>query len=288
MSKTTYSYKLLPISQVHQDNDQPRQDMDDKGARAKLRDSIEIYGIAIPLAVCQVTDEEYKLIDGHRRYLCALDLAMEEVPCLVYEKMSEGEFESRRYEIQNNKKSWMPIEKSNALARIKTLMAFKTNRQLADYLHMSESPIANSLQLRDQSMSLLSLMHKYGLSQSYMTESVRLKPKVRKVKDIEPNEVLIRIFKKVEHQVIKTSRDFRKLGRVFLRGTANEKELYKFLEDPDMTVEELSINTVQSGFTKLIEDLMQEIKTKLSEGQKFTEQEEPFLKQLSVLLSKAI
>jgi len=121
-----------------------------------------------------------------------------------------------------------------------------------------------------------------------MTEAVRLNPKIRKVKNIEPTEVLNRIFEKVEHQVIKTSRDFRKLGRVFLRGTANEKELHKFLEDPDMTVEELSTNTVQSGFTKLIEDLMQEIKAKLSEGKTFTEQEELLLKQLSTSLSKAI
>ena len=289
MSKSKYSYKLLPISKVHQDNEQPRKDIDDRNARAKLRVSIETYGIAIPLAVCQIrSDEEYKIIDGHRRYLCAVDLNMEEVPCLVYEKMPEGEFESRRYEMQNNKKSWMPIEKSNALARIKDLMGFKTNRQLANYLHASETPIANYLQLRNQSINLLSLMHKYGLSQSYMTEAVRLNPKLRKVKNIEPNEVLNRIFQKVEHQVIKTSRDFRKLGRVFLRATANEKELYKFLEDPDMTVEELSNTTVQSGFTKLIEDLMQEIKVKFSEKQKFSDQEESLLKQLSVALSKAV
>jgi hypothetical protein len=213
---------------------------------------------------------------------------MHEVPCLVYAKMPEGEFESRRYEMQNNKKSWMPIEKSNALARIKDLMGFKTNRELADYLHMSETPVANSLQLRNQSLNYLELMNKYGLSQSYQTEFVRLKPKIRKVKNIEPSEIIIRIFKKVHHQVIKTSRDFRKLGRIFLRATANEKELFKFLEDPDMTVDTLSTRTVQSGFTKLIEDLMQEIKAKLNESEKFTEQEEPLLKQLSVLLAKAL
>ncbi|MFZ2555520.1 MAG: ParB N-terminal domain-containing protein [Minisyncoccia bacterium] len=288
MSKSKYSYKLVPISHIHQDNDQPRKDIDDKNARAKLRASIDIYGIAIPLAVCQFGDDEYKIIDGHRRYLCAADLGMEEAPCLVYSKMPEGEFESRRYEMQNNKKSWMPIEKSNALARIKDLMGFKTNRELADYLHMSETPVANSLQLRNQSLNYLELMNKYGLSQSYQTEFVRLKPKIRKVKSIEPNEVIILIFKKVQHQVIKTSRDFRKLGRVFLRATANEKGLFEFLDDPDMTVEELSTRTVQSGFTKLIEDLMLEIKTKLDEGEKFTEQEEPLLKQLSILLSKAV
>lgn len=286
MSKSNYVYKLLPISQIHQDNDQPRKDIDDKNARAKLRASIEKLGIAIPLAVCQVADGEYKIIDGHRRYLCAVDIGMQEAPCLVYAKMPEGEFESRRYEIQNNKKNWMPIEKSNALARIKELMGFKTNRELADYLHTSVTPIANSLQLRNQSLSYLELMSKYGLTESYQTEFVRLKPKIRKVKDIEPNEVINRIFQKVQHQVIKTSRDFRKLGRVFLRASANEKELYKFLEDPDMTVGDLSSRTVQTGYIKAIEDLMQDTKAKLDEGYSFTSQEKALLKHLSIFLSK--
>ena len=88
--------------------------------------------------------------------------------------------------------------------------------------------------------------------------------------------------------MINTSRDFRKLGRVFKRATANEKELYRFLDDPDMTIEELSLRTVQSGFTYLIEQLMQDIKTTLSEGKAFTEQEVPLLKQLAVLINKAV
>lgn len=288
MSKSIHTYKLLPIAQVHQDNDQPRKDIDDKSARLKLRDSIEVHGIGSPIIVCQTADEEYKIMDGHRRYLCAVDLGMKEVSCVVYEKMPDSEFESLRYEIQNNKKAWMPLEKSNALARIKNLTGFKTNRELAEYLHISETPIANSLQLREQSLNYLEMMNKYGLSQSYQTEFVRLKPKIRKIENIEPPEIITRIFKKVQHQVIKTSRDFRKLGRVFLRATANEKELYRFLEDPDMTVEELSAGTVQSGFSKLIEDLMQELKTKLTEGGIFTPQEEPLLKQLSTLLNKSL
>ena len=288
MNKAKYNYKMVPLSQIHQDNDQPRKDIGNESDRAKLKVSIEAYGIAIPLAVCQVEDEKYDIIDGHRRYLCATDIGLAEVPCLVYPKMPEGEFESRRFEMQNNRKPWMPLERSNALARIKDVMGFRTNRELADYLHMSETPIANSLQLRNESMSYLALMHKYGLSQSYMTEFMRLKPKIRKVKNIEPNQVIVRIFEKVKAKVINTSRDFRKLGRVFKRATANEKELYRFLDDPDMTIEELSLRTVQSGFTYLIEQLMQDIKTTLSEGKAFTEQEVPLLKQLAVLINKAV
>ena len=289
MTRVEYTYKPVPISQVHQDNNQPRRNITDEDARAKLRISIEKYGISNPIAVCEMKlGEEYKIMEGHRRYLCAVDLDMKEVPCIVYPKMSEGEFESRRYEMQNNKKAWLPIEKSDALERIKNAMGFSTNRQLADYLHTSETPIANYLQLRKQSLNLLSLVHSYGLGESYTTEAVRLYPKIRKVKKMEPNEIMNRILEKVKHRVITTSRDFRKLGRVFLRARANENELYKFLDDQDMTVAELSTTTVQSGFTKLIEDLIQEIKIKLSEGQTFTEQEGLMLRELSAALNKAI
>ncbi len=289
MNNLKYVYKNLPISQVHQDNDQPRKDLDEDAARAKLRDSIEMYGISVPIAVCQTTSEDkYRIIDGHRRYLSARDLGIEIIPCIVYEKMPEGELESRRYEIQNNKKAWLPIEKSNALNRIKGLLGFKTNRELANYLHVSESPVANCLQLREESMSHLELMAKHKFSQSYMTEFVRLKPKIRKIKEFEPSEIIRKIFTKVDSQVIKTSRDFRKLGRVFLRAAANENALYDFIKDDDMTVEELTDMTVQSGFSKLIEDLTQEIMLRLDEHEKFDPQEEDSLKDLSKLINKII
>ncbi|MBI5456459.1 ParB/RepB/Spo0J family partition protein [Candidatus Kaiserbacteria bacterium] len=288
MNKSEYSYKLIPLSQIHQDNEQPRKDVEDVDARVKLKASIEKYGIAIPLAVCRISDDEYRIMDGHRRYLCAQDLGTEVLPCLVYSKMPEGELESRRYEMQNNRKPWMPLEKSNALARIKDVMGFRRNSELAEHLHMSETLVANSLQLRNESMGYLGLMHKYDLKESYMNEFMRLKPKIRKVKNLEPNQIIIRIFEKVKNDVITTSREFRKIGRVFKRATINEKELHRFLENPDMTVEELNARTVLTGFAYLIEQLTQDIKSRLKEGETVTEQEIPLLKDLSMLISKLI
>ncbi len=281
-------FKMLPLEKLHPDNDQPRKDLGDQNDRSKLRSSIEKYGIETPLSVSLRNDGQYVIIDGHRRYLCAKDLGIKEVACRVYPHLPEGEIESRRFEIQNNRKAWRPLERAMSLSRIKQEYGFKTNRELADHVHMSETPVANSMQLKNEQISHLEMMANLGLETSYQIEFIRLKPKLRKIKEIEVFEIIEIIFEKVSHQVIKTSRDFRKLGRVFKRATANEKELYRFLKNPDMTVEELSVVTDQSGFTLIIEELMNEITEKKAKGEEYTGREEEFLKKLLGLLNETL
>jgi len=281
-------FRVIPIEQIHADHNQPRKEVGDENDRSSLKLSIEKYGIETPLSVSVMADGQYKIIDGHRRYFCAKDLGLKKITCRVYPGMSEGEFESRRFEIQNNRKSWRPLERAMSLSRIRQEYGFKTNRELADHVHMSETPVANSMQLKNEQISYLEMMAKLGLRESYQTEFIRLKPKLRKIKEIDIFEIIEIIFRKVSHQVIKTSRDFRKLGRVFKRATANEKELYRFLKDPDMTVEELSVITDQSGFMLLIEELMNEITEKKTKGEEYTAREEEFLKKLLELLNETL
>lgn len=37
MNKAKYNYKMVPLSQIHQDNDQPRKDIGNENDRAKLK-----------------------------------------------------------------------------------------------------------------------------------------------------------------------------------------------------------------------------------------------------------
>ena len=190
--------------------------------------------------------------------------------------------------MQNNRRSWRPLERSEALERIKEAMGFRTIREVAQHLGMHEGLVANCLQMRKQKMDYIELMEKYNLSESYRLEFVRLKPKIRKIRNLEVDEIIIKLFDKVHHKVIRSSHDFRRIGRVFLRATANEEELYRFLSDPDITVTELEQRTLQSGFSLHIEQVIQQVTGKRKDGIAFSSQERQFLERLRDLLNETL
>lgn len=281
-------FKQIPLDQIQRDPDQPRKDFGTDGDENRLWVSIKDLGVQQPLAVSEMGDGKYIILDGHRRYICAQRLKLKSVPCRVYPKMDIGEFELIRFEIQNNRRPWKPLERSEAIERIKTAKRFDSNADLATFLHLSTSLVSNSLQLRKQKLEYIEMMESYDLAESYRIEFVRLKPKIRKVRNFEADEIIRIIFSKVQCNVIKSAKDFRKLGRIFLRATANEEELYQFLSNPDMTVTELDQNTLQSGFSLLIEELIKKIGSKKKDGIEFSSEEKTFLTQLKDFLNTAL
>ncbi len=283
-----YVYKDIEVDKIEQDDEQPRKDFGTDGDKNRLLVSLKEIGIQRALNVMEIEKGRYLLIDGHRRHICAKELGFKKVPCQVVPKMSEGELELRRFETQNNFRPWKPLERSDSIARIKRKNNFKTNKELAKAIHMSESVVGNSLSLRNQKLEYIEMMERFDLSESYRIEFVRLKPKLRKIKDIEVEAIIRILFDRVQNQIIKSAKDFRKLGRIFLRATANEQELYKFLNDPDMTVDELEQRTIQSGFSLLIEQLIQKVSGKRKKAVAFSSQEKEFLLQLRDLLNKAL
>jgi ParB/RepB/Spo0J family partition protein len=273
-------YKELPINQIERDPDQPRKDFGTEGDMNAFLLDIKEYGIDEPLKVMELEPNRYLIIDGHRRYICAQKLKFETVPCMIYPKLQNGMLESRRYKIQNSRRSWRPLERSEALERIKAEMGFRTIRELADHLELTETLVANSLQLRKQKMDYIELMEKYGLAESYRIEFVRLKQKLRKIRHYEVDDIIANIFDRVQHKIIRTAKDFRRLGSIFLRATANEQEIYNFLSNPDMTVGELEQRTLNSGMALHIEKAIQQLATKKQEGIAYSSQEEAFILQL--------
>lgn len=281
-----FSFKEIPIIIVAADDNQPRKDPEKN--RNRLLQSIKQIGLQQPLVVRAVDGEEerYTLIDGHRRFACAKDLGYKSVPCIVHKNLKPGEYERVRFEVQNNRMAWKPMEKAEAFHRIMITNHFKTNKAAAHYLGISESTVANSIQLRDQSANLRELMAEYQLNQSQRVEFIRLKPKLRKIRELEIDQISIKLFEKAKNKVIDNAKDFRKLGKVFLRATANENELHKFLTDPDMTIEDLEPLVIRSGSSLILEKVIASISESLQHAIKFQEKEEALLFQLYELIEK--
>ncbi len=283
IAKHETSYKELPIIELELDGNQPRKEIGTPADREKLTNSIEQIGLEDPIMVTQKEPNRYMIIDGHRRYLSLKALNIEKVWCHVYPNLSDGELEVRRFEKQNNRKGWKPMEKSNSLHRAKTKLGLK-NEELSNLLNLSKTTIASSLQLRDQKMEYLELMQEYKLKEVYRMEFVRLQPRLVKVGEFEVPDIIKIIFEKVTRKVIKKAKDFRKLGKIFARATANRAELHKFLSNPDETIEELDRKTIQSGFSLHIVELIEEIKQKRKTGIPLNEKENGLISELKKLL----
>lgn len=282
--KNEYKFEVLPVEELETDPNQPRKRGSDTDL-PRLVASIQKYGVETPLSVVQ-TDDRIRIIDGHRRYAAARQVGLSHVPCRIYASMSRGELESRRFEIQNNRRPWRPLERAGIINQIKNFFRFTSNKELAAHLYVSESLAANSLQLLGEKVEYLEMMKEHGLSESYQMEFIRLKPKLRRIKEFEIDEIIEIVFKKTEQKTIKTSRDYRRLGSLFKRATANEDALHWFLSNSDATVDELWLRSSRSGVSLFAEELSKAVAERLQLGGSFDQRELAALDQLIELVEK--
>ena len=274
-------FKELPLSVLEEDQDQPRraykeefEGVDpsdiaefDNLEKETLFVSIQQWGIQQPIAVNEVEEGRHIIIDGHRRYQCARKLGMETVPCRVYKGLKEGDFVLIQFQVQNVRKDWKPYERAEALKRIKRVMKLDNNRELSDYVGLSKTVVFSDLQMIEQATPYLEMMAEHKLQRSYRIEFIRLKPKLRKIKDLEVRDIVEILFKKVDCDVINNAKEFRTLRRIFLRAGLNEEHIHIFLTEDDMTVHELDKLTAQSKISLLVENLLNFIGDRLQKGE---------------------
>lgn len=284
----TLGYRDLSLQAIERDPNQPRRNFGTGGDENRLLLSIREHGLQQPLIVSEVQANRYVILDGHRRYICAQKLNLSVVPCRIYPKLPSGLFESLRYEIQNNLKPWKPLERAEALRSIKDTFKFENNKQLASHLHLSLSTIASSMQLAKERGIFLELMASYGLSETYQIQFLHLKRKLRKIEDLEVDDIIRVVFEKVRAKVIRSAKEFMILGNIFKRAAANEDELYRFLKAPEITVNELRDRSVRSGNSPFIEQLILDLARKAQTGVVLTAREKTSLAQLFALLKKIL
>lgn len=75
------SYKILPLSRIAPDPNQPRKQFD-REALQSLADSIRELGVLSPITVHKVNGQ-YRIIAGERRWRAAALAGLTEIPCMV-------------------------------------------------------------------------------------------------------------------------------------------------------------------------------------------------------------
>lgn len=276
----------LSLDVIEGDPNQPRKafGLGAGGDYNRLMKSIMHYGIEDPIKVSEIEEGRFLIMDGHRRFACAKQLKLETVPCRVYPKMSDGEFESRRYEMQNNRRSWKPMEKANAIHKIKNEYKNATKKEIADLLGISQVHLLHFTELRDMRMEYLELMSEYNMKEYQRISFMQMLPKLRKIKQFEIDDIVKILFKKISDSVMFRASDFKDLAKIFSNASLHEEEILIFLTEPLLTVTELSERSQLSGFSSQIKILIKELGAKKNLNIQLTQKESDLLGDLSKLL----
>ena len=83
----------------------------------RLAESIDQEGILVPIVVYP-KDGKYVLVDGERRFRCALELGLETVPAQVTEERSEHDTLLQMFNIHLIREPWRDIPTARALQRL--------------------------------------------------------------------------------------------------------------------------------------------------------------------------
>lgn len=283
-----YPYKFLelPLDVIETDPNQPRKvfEMRNGGDHTRLLKSIQHYGIEEPIKVSEVATGRYIIMDGHRRFACAKELEFKKVPCRVYPKMSDGEFEARRYEMQNNRRGWRPIEKANAINRIKTEYYKSSPKEIADLIGITQKTLFHFEDLRNTRMDYLELMSQYNLKEYQRVGFMRVLPKLRKIKQFQIDDIVKILFQKISDNLLYRVKDFTDLSKVFATASLNEEHIEQFLTEPKMSVNELCELTQLSGIATQIKNLIKELSVKKNLNVKLTEREQSVFADLYKLM----
>lgn len=285
-----FRFMELPLAAIEGDPNQPRKAFGYGAGKEydRLLRSILHYGIEDPIKVSEIEEGRFLIMDGHRRFSCAKRLSLEKVPCRVYPKMSDGEFEARRYELQNNRKSWKPMEKANAIYKIRAEYKEATQKEIANLLGMSPIHLSHFLGLREMRVEYLELMSDLNMKEYQRLAFMQMLAKIRKIRHWEIDDIIKILFQKITDNVLNSVSDFKVLARIFANASIHEEEILDFLANASMTVNELSEKSKMSGFSSIIKKVVEELSIKKNQGMNLTEKEFHLLKDLNQLAESFI
>jgi ParB family transcriptional regulator, chromosome partitioning protein len=134
----------VPTSRIRPNHAQPRQVFEEE-AMAELVHSISEVGLLQPIVVRKVSDDEYELVMGERRWRAAEKAGLEAIPAIVRETGDDAML--RDALLENLHRSQLnPLEEAAAYAQL--LEDFDcTHDELASRIGRSRPQISNTLRL---------------------------------------------------------------------------------------------------------------------------------------------
>jgi len=162
--KNIQSFKLINISEIKANKDQPRKDFK-KEELEELASSIKSQGVLQPIVVRKKEDQQYEIIAGERRWRAAQIAGLHEIPGLVKE-MTDNEAQEVAL-IENIQR-----ENLNAVEEARAYKKLLENQNtgydsLSSVIGKSKSHISNMLRLLELDGEILNYIIEGKLSMGH-------------------------------------------------------------------------------------------------------------------------
>lgn len=157
------SYKILPLSKIIPDPNQPRKIFDSQELES-LAQSIRELGVLSPITV-QKQGSQYRLVAGERRWRAAAMVGLTEIPCLI---RSFDEEQRRLAALVENlqRRDLDPFEEAAGLQDLIAQTGL-TQAQVAQKIGKSQSCVANKLRLLSLSEDIRESLRRADLSERH-------------------------------------------------------------------------------------------------------------------------
>lgn len=136
--------RMLKVEQLQPGKYQPRSYMDDEALQT-LAASIKTQGIMQPILVRQLTDEQYEIIAGERRWRASQIAGLSEVPVLVREIADEAALAMALIE-NIQRENLNPLEEAIGIKRLIDEFSM-THEKAAEAVGRSRVAVSNLLRL---------------------------------------------------------------------------------------------------------------------------------------------
>lgn len=216
--------------------------------------------------------QRYILLDGERRWRCAIDLNLESVPAIVVERPSDTQNILTMFHIHNVREGWQLMPTALKLKILMEGLQETNERKLSELTKLSVSQIRRckillSYPKRFQNMMLAPPSER--MKTDFFIELDRIRRPALEDKfepwlqhgDAESIDVLLQ---KYESKVIVNVTDFRRIAEIYRAAQKDgkrrrlESEFGKFLEVPEMTIDDL--NVPGATFAKEVKEIQRSAK----------------------------
>lgn len=145
-TRTGSPYRLLPISEIDGDPEQPRRQFEAE-ALAELAASIKEYGLLSPILVRVTAGGTYRVVAGERRLRASRLLGLDTIPAIIDSDDGEEKSTLAKQLVENiQRQDLTPLERAIAMAQLRDRHAWSV-REIARRLGTSKSLVQRSLDL---------------------------------------------------------------------------------------------------------------------------------------------
>lgn len=225
-----------------------------------LEESIEKLGILVPITVYEesgrrTTRKKYVILDGERRWRCAIDLGLEKIPSIVVEEPDDLQNILTMFHIHNVRESWQLMPTALKLQTLMKELSTHNERKLAELTKLSLPQIRRCKILLTYQKTFQNMMlapQSERMKADFFIELQRIRgPALEEefppwVGRGDAKCVRIMLDKYLEETIVSVT-DFRDLAETFRASERIGKRsqfmrrLDSFLSKPEMTIEEVRI-----------------------------------------------